>query len=112
MGLGSERFQVGVNLEPNLESSQIRGWTVLCVIFPSYSCVLTLPFAHSSDRDKEGGEKPPTNVDSESVAAPSKRVKIVRTRYRDNGDGGRSGAGAYAKKMLPLAEKPRQERRD
>jgi hypothetical protein len=58
------------------------------------------------------GEKPPASADSESAAAPSKRVKIVRTRYRDNGDGGRSGAGAFAKKMLPLAEKPRPERRD
>ena len=64
------------------------------------------------DRDKEMGEKPAVNADSESAAAPPKRVKIVRTRYRDNGDGGRSGAGAFAKKMLPLAEKPRSERRD
>jgi len=65
-----------------------------------------------SDRDRELSEKPPVNVDSESASAPSKRVKLVRNRYRDNGDGGRSGAGAFAKKMLPLAEKPRPDRRD
>jgi hypothetical protein len=65
-----------------------------------------------SDRDKDVGEKPPATADSESVTTPPKRVKIVRTHYRDNGDGGRSGAGAFAKKTLPLAEKPRAERRD
>lgn len=62
--------------------------------------------------DKETGEKPPANTDSESAAVPSKRVKIVRTRYRDDEMNKRSGAGAFAKKMLPLAEKPRAERRD
>jgi hypothetical protein len=63
--------------------------------------------------DKEVGEKPPINTDSESSAAvPSKRPKLVRTRYRDDEMNKRSGAGAFAKKMLPLAEKPRPERRD
>ena len=33
----------------------------------------------------------------------------IRTRYHDNGDGGRSGAGAFAKKMIPLDEKPKRK---
>ena len=84
------------------------GFCAVCL----YTRGLTLALFIRLDRDKEMGEKPPANADPESAAAPPKRVKIVRTRYRDNGDGGRSGAGAFAKKMLPLAEKPRAERRD
>jgi len=54
------------------------------------------------DGDNETSEKPPANGESESMAAPLKRAKIVTTRYRDNGDGSRSRAGAFTKKKERL----------
>jgi hypothetical protein len=62
------------------------------------------------EREKDMKEAP-TVVESESSSAqPSKRPKIIRNRYTATGNG--SGASAFARKTLPLADKGRPERKD